>query len=111
MQPGSFRDQVMVYRATRTPDGKGGHTVAQELVATIQAHVSTIARSVNVTREGSQDVAGITHRIATHAELELLTGDRVTWRGTEAEIILVHPAPQRVSDPIVFDARERQRGA
>lgn len=111
MQRGGMRDRIDVYRGKRTSDGKGGHEMKMEIIEKdVPAHVSTQSRSAGGHREGGQDVAGITHRIFTHTELEVLPKDRIRFRGTEAEVVLVHPAPLRRSDPVIFDVRERQRG-
>lgn len=111
MQAGSFLDLVKLYRTKRVKDGKGGHVARNDLVGDFMAHVSTNVRSTNRSREGGQDVGSVQHTIATHEELDLLIGDRVVFRGVEAEITLVHPDPLRVSDPRTFVVEERQRGA
>lgn len=106
IDPGAFRHELALEKATLAGDGAGGHAESWSEVATLYARIEPVsARS----RFGAdQTLEAVTHRITLRHRQNIESGMRFRLRARVFEILTVHD-PDETRRYLVCQAREEGR--
>lgn len=91
--PGSMDQRIELQRATRTPDGGGGHTEEWVTYATVWASVRPMSGRERYHAQQTQ--ASANYRIKLYNRADIDPADRILWRGRVLNIRFLADAGPR----------------
>lgn len=106
IDPGMFRTELALEKASLAPDGMGGHAETWGEVATVFARVEPVSASARF--GAGQSVEEVTHRITLRHRADLRSGMRFK-RGERAFAIVTAHDPDETDRYLVCRAREEGR--
>lgn len=82
---GTLRDRVQILRKDMVDEPEGGHTILYVPLATVWARVTSL--SGGETRRADARVSNISHTVVMRYRTDLVTGDRVIYRGQALDVV------------------------
>lgn len=82
--PGKLRNQITIEREQSVPDGAGGSTITWSTVASPRAFIKPMSGGERL--QAMRLESTVTHRIFIRYRSDLLTSDRVSYKGRIMQI-------------------------